>query len=54
MREALGAADLTSEAVRGTHFGGPIGPGEPPGSRLAGVAIAAWLQDRSPLAPPAG
>jgi hypothetical protein len=54
MREGLGAADLTSEAVRGTHFGGPIGPGEPPGSRLAGVAIAAWLQDRFPLAPPAG
>jgi hypothetical protein len=54
MREALGAADLTSDAVRGTHFGGPIGPGEPPGSRLAGVAIAAWLRDRFPLAPPAG
>jgi hypothetical protein len=40
--------------VRGTHFGGPIGPGEPPGSRLAGATIAAWLRDGFPLTPPAG
>ena len=52
MRDALGAADLTVDAVRGTHFGGPIGPGEPPGFRLAGDHITAWLGARFALAPP--
>ena len=51
MRDALGAADLTAEAVRGTHFGGPIAPGAPAGAKLAADRIAAWLHPRYPLAP---
>jgi hypothetical protein len=54
MHEAYGATDLTCEVVRGTHFGGPIGPGEPPGYRLAGDRIGRWLADRFALAPPRG
>lgn len=53
MSQALGAADRTALAVRGTHFGGPIAPGEPAGNELAGRAIRAWLEARYPLAPPA-
>lgn len=49
---ALGAADLTHEAVRGTHFGGPIADGEPAGSALAAARIRAWLDARYELAPP--
>jgi hypothetical protein len=52
MVDALGAADLTHVAVRGTHFGGPIAKGEPAGSDLAGHQIRAWLEERHDLAPP--
>jgi hypothetical protein len=53
MVEALGADDLTQVAVRGTHFGGPIAPGEPSGNELAAARITDWLADRYELAPPA-
>lgn len=53
MIAALGAADLTTATVRGLHFGGAIGRGEPTGNELAGAEIAAWLADRHELAPPA-
>lgn len=52
MIAALGAADLTVDRVRGTHFGGPVAPGGPPGSQLAGERISAWLRERFALAPP--
>jgi hypothetical protein len=48
MSEALGAADKTHLKIRGTHFGGPVAPGEPSGNELAGARIAAWLDDRRP------
>ena len=54
MREAYGTEDLTCEVVRGTHFGGPISPGEPPGYRLAGDRISTWLADGFALAPQQG
>ncbi len=46
MRNALGAADLTVEAVAGTHFGGPIRPGAPTGTELAAARIRDWLDAR--------
>jgi hypothetical protein len=46
MFAALGATDKTHERVRGTHFGGPITPGEPPGTATGGSLIADWLADR--------
>lgn len=46
MGEALGAADLEVDAVAGTHFGGPVGPGRPSGTSLAAVRIGAWLEER--------
>ncbi len=46
MRELLGATDLTYASVRGTHFGGPIAPGEPTGNQLAGEVIGPWLDER--------
>jgi hypothetical protein len=49
---ALGAADLTHLAVRGTHFGGAIAPGEPTGNDLAAGRITDWLAERHELAPP--
>jgi hypothetical protein len=49
---ALGAADLTHVAVRGTHFGGAIAVGEPTGNQLAADRIESWLADRHELAPP--
>ncbi|NMO89730.1 alpha/beta hydrolase [Actinomycetospora sp. TBRC 11914] len=49
---ALGAADLTHLAVRGTHFGGAIAPGEPTGNQLAAGRITGWLAERVELAPP--
>jgi hypothetical protein len=52
MTDALGAADLTVDRVRGTHFGGPVAPGEPAGSQLAGERITAWLRERFALTPP--
>lgn len=53
MTGALGAADLTTTAVRGLHFGGPIAPGEPAGNELAAAEIIAWLAKRHELTPPA-
>ncbi|MEQ3551729.1 alpha/beta hydrolase [Pseudonocardia nematodicida] len=52
MVDALGAADLTSTAVRGLHFGGAVADGEPTGNELAAAEIAGWLADRCELAPP--
>ncbi|MCD2195054.1 alpha/beta hydrolase [Actinomycetospora endophytica] len=49
---ALGADDLTHVAVRGTHFGGAIAPGEPTGNQLAADEIETWLAERHELAPP--
>jgi hypothetical protein len=50
MTAALGATDLTTCAVRGTHFGGAIGPGEPTGASLAAAEIGGWLEKRFPAA----
>jgi hypothetical protein len=50
MAGALGAADTTRITVRGLHFGGPIGPGEPPGAELAGAEIGKWLATRFSVA----
>jgi hypothetical protein len=47
MSSALGASDLTVDAVAGTHFGGPIEKGAPTGTSLAAGKIAAWLTARS-------
>lgn len=46
VRDALGATDLTVEAVRGTHFGGPIADGEPSGTELAAAVIERWIDAR--------
>lgn len=53
MVDALGAADLTHELVRGTHFGGPIAEGHAAGSVLAAERISGWLNARYPVHPPA-
>ncbi|WP_020659614.1 hypothetical protein [Amycolatopsis benzoatilytica] len=50
MISALGADDLTAVAVRGLHFGGPIGDGEPTGNELAAAEIVSWLAKRYELA----
>ncbi len=50
MREALGAEDLTSATVRGTHFGASLAPGEPTGTQLAAQIIESWLAERFPTA----
>ncbi len=52
MIDALGAADLTTAAVRGLHFGGPITDGEPAGNDIAATEIAEWLGKRYELTPP--
>ncbi|GHE11669.1 alpha/beta hydrolase [Klenkia taihuensis] len=52
MTARLGAADLTTRRVRGTHFGGPIGTGEPTGASLAAAEIGGWLADRFPAGQP--
>lgn len=44
--DALGTADKACVAIRGTHHGQPIAPGEPSGQILAGEAIRTWLKDR--------
>jgi hypothetical protein len=46
MRDALGAADLTVDAVAGTHFGGPIRAGAATGTELAAARIQDWLDSR--------
>src|SRR3954469_2865170 len=48
MAAAFGADDLSTCRVRGTHFGGSIGPGEPTGASLAAAEIGAWLEKRFP------
>src|SRR5262249_29741856 len=48
MCDALGATDKTHTRVAGTHFGGPIRDGAPPGASLAGAEIGAWLATRFP------
>jgi hypothetical protein len=48
IHDALGAADKTRTAVRGTHFGGPIAPEEPTGASLAAATMLQWLGDRFP------
>jgi hypothetical protein len=53
MTGALGAGDLTTAAVRGLHFGGPIARGEPAGNELAATEIISWLSKRYELTPPA-
>jgi hypothetical protein len=45
-REALGAADLTVDAVPGTHFGGRLRDGMPTGTSLAAEAVEGWIADR--------
>lgn len=49
MREALGSADKSSCAVAGTHFGGPIAPGQPTGNQLVGEKVVEWLGERFEL-----
>ncbi|WP_037370704.1 hypothetical protein [Amycolatopsis orientalis] len=48
MVAALGADDVDHRRVAGTHFGGPLRPGEPTGASLAAAEIGAWLADRFP------
>ncbi|MFD3589502.1 hypothetical protein [Streptomyces sp. NPDC058683] len=49
MMEGFGSADKTHERVPGLHFGGPLAPGEPTGSSLAGDVIGTWLAERFPV-----
>lgn len=46
MIAALGTDDVVHRQVAGTHFGGPIRPGEPTGASLAAVDIGGWLAER--------
>lgn len=48
MAATIGAGDLTTGEVRGTHFGGAIAAGEPTGASLAAAEIGAWLEQRFP------
>ena len=48
MVAALGTDDVVHKHVPGTHFGGPIRPGEPTGAGLAAVDIGDWLDERFP------
>lgn len=50
MMKSFGSGDATHRSVRGLHFGGPLSPGEPTGSRLAAEVIGAWMAERFPLA----
>ncbi|MGE0216130.1 alpha/beta hydrolase [Mycolicibacterium sp.] len=50
MYGALGASDKVHVQVAGTHFGGPIAPGEPTGTELAAAQITRWLRDRFDMA----
>ena len=45
-RELLGTDDVTVDSVAGTHFGGPIGRGEPTGTELAADVMQRWLDLR--------
>ncbi|MFI5954018.1 alpha/beta hydrolase [Cryptosporangium sp. NPDC051539] len=44
--QALGATDLTVDAVPGTHFGRPIAEGAPSGNELAAAVVEKWLAAR--------
>ena len=46
MVAALGSDDVTHVRVPGTHFGGPLHPGEPTGAALAAAEIGGWLDAR--------
>ncbi|TQS45220.1 alpha/beta hydrolase [Cryptosporangium phraense] len=46
--QALGADDLTVDAVAGTHFGRPLTPDGPSGNELASAVIEKWLGARFP------
>lgn len=48
MVAALGAEDVEHRQVPGTHFGGPLRPGEPTGASLAAAEIGEWLSARFP------
>lgn len=54
MTRTLGATDLTVTEVRGTHFGGPVAAGEPPGASLAAAKIGGWLEQRFAAGQPTG
>ena len=45
MYAALATPDKKHVKVPGTHFGGPIAPGEPTGSELAVQQMRRWLQE---------
>lgn len=49
MYGALSAADKTHVRVAGTHFGGPIAPGEPTGTELSAQHVGRWLGERFPV-----
>lgn len=51
---AIPAGDKTHVRVAGTHFGGPIAPGEPTGTELAAQRIRRWLSERFPGIGPTG
>ncbi|GAA0274504.1 alpha/beta hydrolase [Cryptosporangium japonicum] len=46
--KALGASDLTVDAVAGTHFGRPLTEDTPSGNELASAVIQQWLAPRFP------
>ncbi len=46
MYDAIAADDKAFERLRGTHFGGSMLAGEPPGGALAGAVVADWLAKR--------
>ncbi|WP_298444742.1 alpha/beta hydrolase [Gordonia sp. (in: high G+C Gram-positive bacteria)] len=46
MVDALRSTDKQHVRVAGTHFGGPIAPGEPTGAELAAAHIGPWLAER--------
>ncbi|GAB11561.1 hypothetical protein GOARA_078_00100 [Gordonia araii NBRC 100433] len=48
MVTALGSDHVEHRRVPGTHFGGPLRPGEPTGASLAAVEIGSWLATRFP------
>lgn len=48
MVAALGATDVDHRRVPGTHFGGPLRPGDPTGASLAAAEIGGWLAERFP------
>lgn len=49
MVAALRATDVEHRRVPGTHFGGPLRPGDPTGASLAAAEIGGWLAERFPV-----